>query len=78
MVGMGPAGEQEMSIAKEAIDSSVAQNEIVTLRLTANEQVDVTGELLAECDDSVENDTVCEYWGTTEQGDAWRVHIVRK
>jgi len=67
-----------MSVAKEAIDSSVTQNQIVTLRLTADEQVDVTDELLAECDDSVENDTVCEYWGKTENGDAWRVHITRK
>lgn len=54
------------------IQQSIERNEIVTV-----DEYDSTGAdmLAAECDDCVVNGDVTEYWGTTESGSEWRVHM---
>lgn len=64
------SNENNMSI-QHHIAQSIATNSIV--HLSGDESVHL--DLLAECDDSVENGTVTEYWGTTDEGYEWRVHV---
>lgn len=54
-----------------AIARSVSHNEIVTL----DHDADVMSDLALECDDHVTGNTVEEYWGTTDDGNEWRVHV---
>lgn len=57
--------------ARQAIACSIAQNTIVHIDHSYEErQV-----LLARCDDYVDADEVSEFWGTTESGEDWRVHV---
>jgi len=62
---------QTCRTAANAIDRSISHNEIVTLPYDA----DIASDLLVECEDSTESHDVTEYWGTTEHGDTWRVHM---
>lgn len=57
----------------QAIEQSVAQDETVHIEWTAEAAAD----LAVECDDSAETETVVEYWGTTEDGATWRIHLDR-
>lgn len=58
--------------ADDLIARSVSHTEIVT----AEWSEDLAEQLSAESDDSVDaSDTVVEYWGTTESGAEWRVHL---
>ena len=54
-----------------AIWDSVAHTEIVTL----DDEPGLADQLSAYCDNSVKNDGVAEYWGTDDDGNAWRIHI---
>ena len=57
--------------AQQAIRQSIRQNEIVHLEYDE----DIATELQFACDDSVVGNEVREFWGTTEDGDEWRVHL---
>lgn len=57
--------------AAQAIKQSAQQNEIVTL----GHDVTLMDQLSEESEDSVIGREVTEYWGTTEAGDEWRVHV---
>lgn len=67
----------EKSVAR-AIAESAAENRIVILAWTEDRHA----ALARECEDTVQAsprgtvDTY-EYWGTDEDGDEWRVHLVR-
>ena len=58
--------------AKDAIARSVSHNEIVTIDYTDSDALQT---LLVEGDDWIEANGVAEYWGTTESGSEWRVHV---
>lgn len=71
---------------QRAIDQSIRQNEIVTLKgytVDTAEWVDVVNGLADRAEDWVETNgstsepgnSVREYWGTDEDGDEWRVHV---
>jgi len=58
---------------EKAIARSISHNEIVTLTSLDRE---VRSALESECDDWCDRgDGAVEYWGTTEDGDDWRVHV---
>jgi hypothetical protein len=60
------------AIAERAIARSVSHTEIVTIAYDA----DAAAALQAACEDSVGvPDERTEYWGTTDDGDEWRVHM---
>lgn len=57
--------------ADAAIARSISHTEIVTIDWSPASEL-----ALAEvCDDSVQTETVVEYWGTDEDGSEWRVHL---
>lgn len=58
--------------AEQAIADSIRENKIVHLS-DHNSQIAVI--LQRDCDDSVVNGDVTEYWGTIEDGSEWRVHM---
>ena len=61
----------QITTETEAIARSVKNNAIVTI-----DGDDATHTaLLCECEDSAQNGDVTEYWGTTESGSEWRVHV---
>lgn len=68
----------------QAIARSVSYNEIVALEANwesgPNHVQDLRGDLLVACEDWTSRDTergeVSEYWGTTDDGDEWRVHLL--
>lgn len=57
--------------AEQAIDRSASHTETVYLSYDAA----LAEDLLVECDEN--NDTLLfvEFWGTTEDGNEWRVHL---
>jgi hypothetical protein len=55
----------------DLIQRSIAYNEIAH----ADHSDDLALDLLIACDDWVASSTVSEYWGTTENGEEWRVHL---
>ena len=57
--------------AAQAIEQSIMQTETVDLPYYEAVALD----LLVECDDSVDGNAVTEYWGTTDDGEQWRVHM---
>jgi len=57
--------------AEQAIARSISHNEIVTIDYSGDAQTD----LLVEADDWTDNGDIREYWGTTDDGDNWRVHM---
>lgn len=61
------------TVAERAIARSVSHNEIVTLDF----DTEANEELQLACEDAVVANGVTEYWGTTESGDDWRVHVRR-
>ena len=61
-----------MTITADAIDRSISRDAIVHLDYDDA----VAADLRAECDDSVENGDVGEYWGERD-GQHWRVHLTR-
>lgn len=64
------------TIASRAIAQSAAGNGIISRPYSR----EVAEELLLASDDHVTNDlghkVVHEYWGTDDDGDAWRVHLI--
>ena len=60
----------------EAINRSVNHNEIV--RITSMHHRDeLRTALFDACDGTVDTGNEAEYWGTDDNGDSWRVHLVR-
>lgn len=60
--------------AEQAILASVGECRTVTMPWSQ----DAEDALTVECDDHAsENDGSEDYWGTTEDGDEWRVTLVR-
>lgn len=59
--------------AARAVARSVSHGEIVTVC----DEGELCDELTALADDSAVNGTVVEFWGTTDDGDQWRVHVRR-
>lgn len=58
--------------ATDLIARSVSHSEIVWADWTS----DLASDLLVECEDNVEaSETVHEFWGVTDNGDEWRVHL---
>jgi hypothetical protein len=59
--------------AKQAIERSVSHNEIVTL----DHDSEALDALESESEGSADNTAygVHEFWGTTDAGDEWRVHV---
>jgi hypothetical protein len=57
--------------AADAIRQSAQQTETVTLDYDAA----IAADLLVECEDSTDGNTATEYWGTTDTGAEWRVHM---
>ena len=55
-----------------AIARSISHREIVTIPYDADHATD----LLVECEDHVDAGSVTEYWGTTDDGAEWRVHML--
>lgn len=62
-----------MSDAASLIERSIRHNEIVT----ASWDQDLESDLLCESDDSAENGGALEFWGVTDDGHEWRVHLER-
>ena len=60
--------------ASDAIKRSISHDEIVTLDSATAEDVAALNHL---SDDSADNKAhgISEFWGTTEDGDEWRVHV---
>jgi hypothetical protein len=59
--------------AKEAIYESIVRNRIVTIDYDPHEYA----YLEEHCDNSVDNGLETEFWGRDEDGDDWRVHLVK-
>jgi hypothetical protein len=64
-------------VAAEAIARSISHNEIVHVDLTVTPyDSDIPTDLLVACDDWADSSPeVTEYWGTSESGAEWRVHV---
>lgn len=63
-----------------AIEQSISHNEIVTIHADGFGQYeDFCGMLSAAADDEIEQKDgegfVYEFWGSTDEGDDWRVHV---
>lgn len=63
-----------MKTASDLISRSVSHNEIVTVDYTD----DLAESLLVCCEDNTHGNTEIEYWGTTDDGNDWRVHLKGK
>lgn len=64
---------------QQAIDDSIREDRIVTLRATVDTQewVDLVTELGSRSDDWVDaGHGLREYWGSDDDGDLWRVHVL--
>lgn len=73
--GMGGAlMPKSQSIAEQAIDQSIQQNETVWLEPDMDDYEALTAVLVGESDDSVRNGDVMEYWGE-DGGESWRIHV---
>ncbi|MCC6994797.1 MAG: hypothetical protein IT370_09330 [Deltaproteobacteria bacterium] len=55
------------------IDRSVSHHEIAHAPYSEA----LADALALECDDGADTEMVREFWGTTDDGDAWRVHLDR-
>lgn len=60
--------------AAALIEESVMQ----TMIAHATHTEALHGDLLVECEDWAEHGHVVEYWGTTDSGSTWRVHLTRE
>ena len=63
-----------MMTAEQAIAESAAHDKVVRLEW----DVFLEWDLLMECEDHGANGGVTEYWGTTDDGNEWRVHLTRE
>lgn len=75
--GDGCASVMEVEVespAEKLIQRSISHTEIVYAPYSA----ELAAELAAACEDSADADRAIEYWGTTEDGDEWRVHLARE
>jgi hypothetical protein len=63
-----------MDTAEELITESITHTTIAHAAFTP----DLAVSLMALSDDSAETAGVLEYWGTDDDGNAWRVHLERK
>lgn len=63
---------------EQAITRSISHQEIVTIDLAHGlYDSQILADLQVACEDSVAaNDARTEYWGTNEDGDEWRVHVI--
>lgn len=64
--------------SKNWIKKSAQSGEITHVGRDACATTEELDELLALCDDSADNTSVAgeyEYWGTTDGGSTWRVHV---
>ena len=59
--------------AEELISESITHTTIANAAYTP----ELAASLRALSDDSVETASVLEYWGTDDDGNAWRVHLER-
>lgn len=59
--------------AEELISESITHTTIANAAYTP----ELAASLMALSDDSVETTSVLEYWGTDDEGNAWRVHLGR-
>jgi len=60
-----------MTTIDDLITESVTHDQIAHATATPELLADLT----AQCDDSVQNDDVMEFWGTRDDGEEWRVHL---
>lgn len=56
---------------EQAIARSISHNEIVRLEWSHDAQTD----LIVACDDWNDAGDVREFWGTSDDGSSWRVHL---
>lgn len=61
--------------ATYAIEDSVMTNQ--TIHLPIQDDSAVVLDLMAACDDWTEANTETEFWGTSDSGSSWRVHVAR-
>jgi hypothetical protein len=67
-----------MTRAQTWILTSARTGEIIHIGRDASVTSDELDELSIECEGSADNTSVAgesEYWGTTESGSTWRVHV---
>lgn len=57
--------------ARRAVERSISHTEIVTI----DHDADALASLRAAADDSVVGNDTTEFWGATEDGSEWRVHV---
>ena len=57
--------------AEQAIDRSASHSECVVIPYSE----DTFQMLCVECDENSDVGTHWEFWGTTEDGNEWRVHV---
>lgn len=60
-----------MKSAKDLIEQSILHDEITH----APHSVGLHDALLILCGDYVENGPTVEFWGETDEGEEWRVHL---
>lgn len=62
-------------VVKDAIRESVRTNSIIHLENLLENLENLEDELLVESDGSADAGPVTEYWGTTDAGHEWRIHV---
>lgn len=64
---------------RSALAASIRENRIVHLKYENldSRYVPTIEALTIECEDHVANGDVHEFWGVTEDGDEWRVHVTQ-
>jgi len=66
------------NVAQTAIARSISHTEIAVIDFAkVSYDSQIMADLTAACDDQAARDDadVVEYWGTTEAGEEWRVHV---
>ena len=61
--------------AEQAIARSISHNEIVHIDASDPNRKRIEDILVRDCEGSVKNGEVNEYWGVIENGDDWRIHV---
>jgi len=62
----------DRTTAESLINRSASHGEIVTATITT----ELWRDMLPACDDYTEANGVHEFWGTTDAGADWRVHLI--
>lgn len=65
--------DANITTAEQAIAESIARNEIVHVCLSMDE-ADKLGLVAEDCAEQQTAPRLTEYWGTDDDGNAWRVH----